>query len=423
MNAWPRITPVTRTTFRLSRYALRTRAGRGAPTRSTATGSVGGCPEGIGTFVPTLRPYAAAHEPGQGQTTPVRGRADEGLCALGRRSAAVYREGVVSRERAPSPVASAGPGPSAGRWTYLDNLKVLLIAAIIAMHAVLSYSTVEVWTYTAMREVTLNPVVEAVLFVAVIPFGLFLIALLFLVAGLLTPPSVQRKGPGGFARDRLLRLGVPFAVYVLILQPIDRVPLGAPVGGGAGNLLAGVPRRRACSGHRPAVVRRGAARVLPGLCRVGARAGGPPTQTGWGRRHRGTPAAGRGRGRTGVVPDPADLPLRRGGRLHRPEPVAVAGMHRGVRPGNRGSRQGWLSAVPGHLHRQCRTATLLAVVAMAVLLVLVGLGGDIEDMVGGWTWAALGFAVIESVLNLFGSVWLLGLAQRHLTGSTGGVQP
>ena len=89
---------------------------------------------------------------------------------------------MVSRERTASPVASAGPGPSTGRWTYLDNLKVLLIAAIIAMHAVLSYSTVEVWTYTAMREVTLNPVVEAVLFVAVIPFGLFLIALLFLVA-------------------------------------------------------------------------------------------------------------------------------------------------------------------------------------------------------------------------------------------------
>ena len=50
-----------------------------------------------------------------------------------------------------------------------------------------------------------------------------------------------------------------------------------------------------------------------------------------------------------------------------------------------------------------------SVSTMAVLLVLVGLGGAIEDMVGGWTWAALGFAVIESVLNLFGSVWLLGL--------------
>ena len=103
------------------------------------------------------------------------------------------------------------------------------------MHAVLSYSTVEVWTYTAMREVTLNPVVEAVLFVAVIPFGLFLIALLFLVAGLLTPPSVQRKGPGGFARDRLLRLGVPFAVYVLILQPTIVYLLEHPLGAAPGS--------------------------------------------------------------------------------------------------------------------------------------------------------------------------------------------
>jgi hypothetical protein len=62
-----------------------------------------------------------------------------------------------------------------------------------------------------------------------------LIALLFLVAGLLTPPSVQRKGPGGFARDRLLRLGVPFAVYVLILQPTIVYLLEHPLGAAPGS--------------------------------------------------------------------------------------------------------------------------------------------------------------------------------------------
>jgi hypothetical protein len=38
--------------------------------------------------------------------------------------------------------------------------------------------------------------------------------MLFLVAGLLTPTSLERKGPGPYARDRLMRLGVPFALGI-----------------------------------------------------------------------------------------------------------------------------------------------------------------------------------------------------------------
>ena len=33
-------------------------------------------------------------------------------------------------------------------------------------------------------------------------------------------PSLDRKGPGRFIRDRLLRLGVPFAVFALVLWPL-----------------------------------------------------------------------------------------------------------------------------------------------------------------------------------------------------------
>ena len=39
-----------------------------------------------------------------------------------------------------------------------------------------------------------------------------MMALLFLVAGLLTAPVARPQGPARFARDRLLRLGIPFAV-------------------------------------------------------------------------------------------------------------------------------------------------------------------------------------------------------------------
>jgi hypothetical protein len=97
-----------------------------------------------------------------------------------------------------------------GREVYVDNLKVVLITAIIVIHAVLGYAgLVEAWTYTELREVTLSPVTEFLVFIVAAPFGFFLIGLLFLVAGLFTAPSLERKGVAAYTRDRVLRLGVP----------------------------------------------------------------------------------------------------------------------------------------------------------------------------------------------------------------------
>ena len=43
----------------------------------------------------------------------------------------------------------------------------------------------------------------------VIPGVLFAMGLFFLISGLVTLGSLARKGPKDFARDRLVRLGVP----------------------------------------------------------------------------------------------------------------------------------------------------------------------------------------------------------------------
>jgi hypothetical protein len=122
------------------------------------------------------------------------------------------------------------------RVLHLDNLKVVLIALIISLHAVLGYvGLVVAWTYSDVRETTLHPVVEMVLLVALSPFGFFLIALLFLVAGLLTPGSHDRKGGRRFVEDRLLRLGVPFAIYVFLVQPTLVYAVAHPFGDATGS--------------------------------------------------------------------------------------------------------------------------------------------------------------------------------------------
>jgi uncharacterized membrane protein len=39
---------------------------------------------------------------------------------------------------------------------------------------------------------------------------------------LFTAPSLERKGVAAYTRDRVLRLGVPYVVYVLVVQPTWR---------------------------------------------------------------------------------------------------------------------------------------------------------------------------------------------------------
>jgi fucose 4-O-acetylase-like acetyltransferase len=121
--------------------------------------------------------------------------------------------------RTPAPAGRVAAEWAWQRQRYLDNLKVLLIALIIVGHAIVSYADLDWWSYGEVREVTLLPVTEVVLLVVAGPFTILMIPVLFLIAGMLTQPSLQRKGAGAYARDRLLRLGVPFAVFVLVLQP------------------------------------------------------------------------------------------------------------------------------------------------------------------------------------------------------------
>ena len=78
------------------------------------------------------------------------------------------------------------------------------------------------------------------------------------------------------------------------------------------------------------------------------------------------------------------------------------------------SKQGWLIGVPDPLRRQCRLITLAAAAGMAALGFIAARLGLLEQLFGGWNWPALLVAAFESMLTVFGSVWLLGAAHRHI---------
>ncbi|WP_193315209.1 acyltransferase [Nostocoides sp. F2B08] len=278
------------------------------------------------------------------------------------------------------------------RRPYLDNIKIALIAAIIVIHAILGYAGMVVaWTYTEVREVTLAPVTEIALFLVAAPFALFLIALLFLVAGLLTTGSRDRKGTGRFARDRLMRLGIPFVVYVFLIQPVLVYALAHPLG-----LLPGSiwdewfgPERRLDTGPLwfvgvLLVFSLGYA-VLYAVVRSSP---GRHTARGSGRGH-GRPITARTLALLAAVVAPASFAVRLlwpyGSESgisdlnfwEWPACLAVFGL------GVAAAGQGWLDRVPPELVRRCGVVTAVGVAAVVVLLAVAGLRDGIDALLGG----------------------------------------
>jgi len=96
----------------------------------------------------------------------------------------------------------ASMGQRAGRRRYVDNLKVLIIAAIIGGHGVAGYSEFEFWPYSEMKEVELSAVTQGLVMWFVGPLVLVLIPLLFLI-------STRH----------------PVGVYVVLVQPLVMYPV------------------------------------------------------------------------------------------------------------------------------------------------------------------------------------------------------
>jgi hypothetical protein len=101
-------------------------------------------------------------------------------------------------------------------------LKVGLVAAIIVVHGMPGYAGVAegAWPYQSVQETVLGPVAVAALGSVAITGTLFVMGSFFFIAGLLTPGSLARRGTSGFVRARLVRLGVPLVVWVLVIWPL-----------------------------------------------------------------------------------------------------------------------------------------------------------------------------------------------------------
>jgi glucan biosynthesis protein C len=119
--------------------------------------------------------------------------------------------------RAPGATAVDVQPKATGRLLFVDNIRVLLTILVLLFHLMIIYAGTGSWQYTEGREDSITSVVGA-WFVAV--NQAYFMGLFLLVSAYFVPGSYDRKGAGRFLKDRLIRLGIPLAVYSWIIDPL-----------------------------------------------------------------------------------------------------------------------------------------------------------------------------------------------------------
>jgi hypothetical protein len=115
------------------------------------------------------------------------------------------------------------PLPSSER--ALGYLRMFVTLMVVAHHAMLAYHPFAPppTGLLAADWWRAFPIVDSErcgAFTAIVAFNdNFFMSLMFLLSGLFVWKSLARKGPARFLRDRVLRLGVPFVVSIVVHAP------------------------------------------------------------------------------------------------------------------------------------------------------------------------------------------------------------
>lgn len=113
------------------------------------------------------------------------------------------------------------------RILYIDNIRILLICLVIATHAAITYGGPGPWYFIDPGNGPQMPYLLTAIDMLCMAFfmGFFtLISAYFIV------PSLVRKGRDTFIRDRLVRLGIPLIIWILVLAPLLSLILAAALG-------------------------------------------------------------------------------------------------------------------------------------------------------------------------------------------------
>jgi glucan biosynthesis protein C len=297
------------------------------------------------------------------------------------------------------------------RMAYLDNLKILLVVGVIAMHAAITYGFDGAW-YLESYDVMASAVVDA-LTVLLGTGWLFGLGLFFLIAGRLSAPSLERKGARRLAADRLVRLGLPVVAYTLLISPFLEYVQYREGEGGTAALWPFVRDQVWSLAPGPTWFLEALLVFSLGYAawRVLRREAKPPSRK---------PLTGR---RVAAIALAIAITSF---TAHLAFPIGSEQFHvqLGMFPqyvilfsvGAAAGRRGWLETLSPRLVRRCGVAGALAAPALLGALLAGGFfdGGAAEDrFAGGWHWQAAAFPLAEGVLATCVSLWAIGFFRRR----------
>lgn len=99
------------------------------------------------------------------------------------------------------------------RWRQLDALRALVVLGLIFFHAALVFDSNDDYYVKNAQTTGVTTILAGFAVIWAMP-------MLFLVAGFGSWHSLRRRGPGGFAAERLLRLGLPLVFATLTIIPV-----------------------------------------------------------------------------------------------------------------------------------------------------------------------------------------------------------
>ncbi|MBM3300851.1 MAG: acyltransferase family protein, partial [Deltaproteobacteria bacterium] len=103
--------------------------------------------------------------------------------------------------------------PRVPRLLFIDNLRIALMVLVIAYHVGLAYGPGDWWYFQ-------NPDRSPMLRPFFTVNRAFFMSLFFMISGYFLPASYDRRGAGDFLKDRLLRMGIPLVVFLLVVIPV-----------------------------------------------------------------------------------------------------------------------------------------------------------------------------------------------------------
>lgn len=124
----------------------------------------------------------------------------------------------ITLQATEKPQVKASESERTSRLFFVDHLRAALVILVVLHHLALVYGASSPFYY--VEPPFTDPRAFQILLVFVLANQAWFMGAFFLLAGYFTPGTYDRKGPGAFLRDRLVRLGIPLLVYIFVLNPV-----------------------------------------------------------------------------------------------------------------------------------------------------------------------------------------------------------